>query len=357
MRGTAGPSTENTVQVPASHLEDFTIRAFRALGMPSEHAGLMGDQITWAHARGHSWLGAPKIIQYGTRIRTGVTAAAGEPEVVSEAGAFTLLDARDTFSQIAGVRAMELAVEKAGQAGASVSVLRNTTSAGALGYFALLAARRGMIGMANNNAPPLMPPWGGTTKLIGNQAFAMASPAGRHDPVLLDMALSEMTLVRYHEYEERGERLPEGVALDASGRPTTDPTEALRGMMVPMGEHRGYGLAVMWEVLTGVLSGSLRFLDDVTMPGVFDRAQAVSMFFLAINPEMAMPYDEFVERVDTLVDRMHASPAAPGVDRVLVPGERSAAVARRRMRDGIPMPASLVAELASFGNEIGVPWD
>ena len=357
MSEAGGRTPEGAILVAASHLKDFTVRVFRALGMPEDDAGLMGDHITWAHAHGHAWLGAPKIIQYGTRIRTGVSSPIDRTAVVSETGAFTLLDARDAFSQIAGVRAMELAIRKAGEIGAAVSVVRNTTSAGSLGYFALLAAERGMIGMANNNAPALMPPWGGTTKLIGNQAFAIASPAGRHDPVLLDMALSEMTLVRYHEYEERGEQLPEGVALDATGRPTTDPTEALKGMMVPMGGHRGYGLAVMWEVLTGVLSGSLRFLDEVTMPGVFDRPQAVSMFFLAINPEMSMPYEEFVDRVDSLVDRMHSSQPAPGGERVYVPGERSAGVARERMRDGIPMPPSLVADLAGFGAEIGVPWE
>ena len=276
--------------------------------------------------------------------------------MVSETGAFTLLDAGNTFSQISGVRAMDRAIRKAGEVGAAVSVLRNTTSAGALGYFALLAAGRGMIGMANNNAPALMPPWGGTSKLIGNQAFAIASPAGRHDPVLLDMALSEMTLVRYHEYQERGEPLPDGTALDASGRPTTDPAEALEGMMVPMGGHRGYGLAVMWEVITGVLSGSLRFLNDVTMPGVFDRPQAVSMFFLAIDPEMAMPYEEFAERVDRLIDAMHASRPAPGIERVYVPGERSAELAKERMRRGIPVPRPLVDRLASFGAEVGASW-
>ncbi len=352
-----GGNRDDTVLVPASQLKNFTYRVFEKLGMVPEHATLMAEQITWAHARGHSWLGAPKIIQYGTRIRTGVTSAVGEPEIVSEAGAFTLLDGRDTFSQVAGVRAMDLAVRKARQVGAAVSVLRNTTSAGALGYFALRAADQGMIGMAKNNAPALMPPWGGTAKLIGNQAFAIAAPAERHDPIMLDMALSEMTLVGYHQYEERGQELPEGVALDASGRPTTDPTEALLGMMVPMGGHRGYGLAVMWEVITGVLSGSLRFLDEVTMPDVFERRQAVSMFHLAIDPSVAMPYEEFVQRIDNLVDRIHASPPAAGADRVYVPGERSAAVARRHMSTGIPITRQVIARLEDFGSEVGVSWD
>ena len=177
-----------------------------------------------------------------------------------------------------------------------------------------------------------------------------------HDPLLLDMALSAITLVGIHKYADNGEELPEGLALDAAANPTTDPAVALAGMLLPMGGHRGYGLAVMWEVLTGVLSGAPRFLSDVTMPDVFDRPQAVSMFFMAIDPEISMPYDEFVARVDRLIDRIHASPPAPGVQRVFVPGERSAELGRQQVHNGIPMSVSLAQELQAFGAELGVSW-
>ena len=345
------------VLVPASHLRRFACSVFSQLGMTPEHAYLMADQITWAHLRGHSSLGARKIIQYGTRVLNGGTSAVGESEVIVETTAFVLLDAHHTFSQVAGVDAMRKAVAMAGSVGTGVAVLRNTTSAGALGYFAEIAAKDGMIGMAINNGPALLHPWGGKTKLFGNQAFAIASPSGNFDDVILDTALGEMTHVGMHGYQERGETLPEGVALDASGRPTVDPAEAIAGIMVPMGGHRGYGLAVMWEVLTGVLAGGGRFIDDITMPDVFDRPQGVSMFFLAINPQICMPLDTFAARVDQLIDRIHASPPAQGVERVLFPGERSAERARHRSRNGIPLPSSLIAELEAFGAELGVPWN
>ena len=349
-------AVSDTVIVEADHLEEFAARVFEVLGMSAEHASLMAEHITWAHVHRHPWLGGRKIMQYGTRIKTGVTAAVGNATVVSESDAFVLLDAGDTFSQIAGVDAMRRTIEKAREVGAAIAVLRNTTSAGALGYFAMQAANERMIGMALNNGPPLMPPSGGTTRVIGNQAFAIASPAGVHDPLLLDMALSAITLVGIHKYEDNGEELPEGLALDAAANPTTDPAVALAGMLLPMGGHRGYGLAVMWEVLTGVLSGAPRFLSDVTMPDVFDRPQAVSMFFMAIDPEISMPYDEFVARVDRLIDRIHASPPAPGVQRVFVPGERSAELGRQQVHNGIPMSVSLAQELQAFGAELGVSW-
>ena len=317
----------------------------------------MADQITWAHLRGHSSLGARKIIQYGTRVRIGGTSPVGESEVIVETAAFVLLDAQHTFSQVAGVDAMRRAVAKARSIGSGVAVLRNTTSAGALGYFAEIAAQDGMIGMANNNGPALLHPWGGKAKILGNQAFAIASPSGCYDDVIFDTALGEMTHVGMHGYQERGEPLPEGIGLDVSGRSTVDPAEAIAGIMVPMGGHRGYGLAVMWEVLTGVLAGGSRFIDDITMPDVFDRPQGVSMFFLAINPEICMPRDTFAARVDQLIGRVHASPPARGVERVLFPGERSAERARRRSGNGIPLPSLLIAELEAFGAELGVPWE
>ena len=357
MMATSENLDSKEVLVPASHVTRFAQSIFAKLGMTPEHAHLMADQITWAHLRGHASLGARKIIQYGARVRNGGTTPMGESEVIRETQAFVLLDAHHTFNQVAGVDAMRRAVAKARMVGNGVAVLRNTASAGALGYFAEIAATHGMIGMAINNGPALLHPWGGRAKLLGNQAFAIAGPSGRHDDLLFDTALGEMTHVGMHGYQERGEPLPEGVALDVAGRPTVDPAEGIAGMMVPMGGHRGYGLAVMWEVLTGVLAGGSRFIDEIPMPDVLDRPQGVSMFFLAIDPQFSMPRDTFVARVDELIDRIHASPPAPGVERVVFPGERSAEIARERSRDGIPLAPSLIAELEAFGTQLGVPWD
>ncbi len=280
------------VLAPASHLRRFAESVFSQLGMTPEHAFLMADQITWAHLRGHSSLGARKIIQYGTRVRIGGTSPVGESKVIVETAAFVLLDAQHTFSQVVGVDAMRRAVAKARSVG------------------------DGMIGMANNNGPALLHPWGGKAKLLGNQAFAIASPSGCYDDVIFDTALGEMTHVGMHGYQERGEPLPEGIALDVSGRPTVDPAEAIAGTMAPMGGHRGYGLAVMWEVLTG---GS-RFIDDITMPDVFDRPQGVSMFFLAINPEIWYASGHIRSKSRSTDRPDPRIPAGPGCRKGSVPG-------------------------------------
>ncbi len=349
--------TEKDITIPVRQLRAFTARNFEALGMAAEHADLMAEQITWAHIRGYPWLGARKIIQYGTRIIKGAAATHGNLDVVTESDSLVAFDADNAFSQVIGKRAMRAAIGKARNAGVGVAVVRNSSNASALGYYAELGAREGVIGLAINNAPPLMAPWGSRSKLIGNQAFAIGCPAGRHDPIILDTALSELTLVGIHGFELRGEPLPEGSALDADGLPTTDPATALAGILVPAGQHRGSGLAIMWEVLTGVLAGGDRFMSDVTMPDVFDRPQGTSLFFLAIEPRTVMPRERFLERVDDLIDRIHAAQPAEGVERVRVPGEMSAARARQAEAGGATLSADLYADLERFSAPIGVRWE
>jgi LDH2 family malate/lactate/ureidoglycolate dehydrogenase len=345
-----------TQVITADRLGRFARLIFEKLGMAAADARLLAEHLIWADLRGISWLGVKKIPQYVERLRAGGTSARAEPVITSESATLVAFAGGDAFGQVVGVHAMRAAIERARSAGIGAAVVRDTTSAGALGYFAMLAARERMIGLAINNAPPLMPAPGGTEKILGNQAFAIAAPAARHDPLLLDMATSAITLARIHEYEHRGEPLPEGVALDARGEPTTDPAAALAGILLPTGEHRGFGLALMWEVLTGVLAGGARFSRDVTMPDRHDRPQAVSMFLLAIDPESVMPYADFVARVDEMIDRIHATRPAAGHDRVTVPGERGHRMAADRRRHGIPVPDDLAAALAGLGRELGVPW-
>ncbi len=348
---------ERDITIPVGQLRAFTARNFEALGMSPEHADLMAEQIAWAHIRGYPWLGARKIIQYGTRVLKGAAATHGNLSLVTETDSLAAFDADNAFSQVIGKRAMLTAIGKARNTGVGTVVVRNSSNASALGYYAELAARKRVIGLVINNAPPLMAPWGSRSKILGNQAFAIGCPAGKRDPIILDTALSELTLVGIHAYQLRGEPLPEGVALDADGLPTTDPAAALDGILVPAGRHRGSGLAIMWEILTGVLAGGDRFMSDVTMPDVFDRPQGTSLFFLAIEPQAVMPHEQFVARVDDLVERIHASRPADGVERVRVPGEASAERARQAEATGAVLSADLYADLARFAAKIGVRWE
>jgi LDH2 family malate/lactate/ureidoglycolate dehydrogenase len=353
-KDTAATAQAAGAVIEAPRLRQFTQLVFEKAGMRATDAELLADHLIWADLRGIAWLGVNKIPQYLDRLRAGVTSATAEPAVLGSREGFLAVDGNHAFGQVVCYHAMNLVIEKARAAGIGAAVVRNTTSAGALGYFAMMAAEEKMIGLAINNSPPLQPAWGGTEKVVGNQAFAVASPAGQHPPLLLDMATSAVTHARIHDYRQRGEPLPEGVALTADGEPTTDPAAALAGMLLPMGGHRGFGLALMWEILTGVLAGGARFSTDVAWPNAFNRPQDVSVFLLAVDPTASLPYETFLARVDDVIDRVHATKPAPGVDRVTVPGERSDETRARHSVDGIPVPADLLATLRELGAELGV---
>lgn len=338
----------------ADDLHRFSRQVFEKLGMPAADAAVLAAHLVWADERGITWLGVRKIPQYAARLRNGGTAPDARPVTVLDTPSVLVVDGRRGWGIVTGHQVMNAIVAKARINGIAMGLVRNTSTAGALGYFAALAAEQRMIGMANTNCPPLQAAPGGTTKLIGNQAFAIASPAGRHPPILLDMATSAITLARIHGYEQRGEELPTGVALDRAGKPTVDPASALAGVLLPMAGHRGFGLALMWEILTGVLSGSTQFFSDVLMPDVAARSQGISMFLLAIDPAFMMPYADFQARVDRVIDEIHAAPAAG--ERLVVPGERSQARAARCRRKGIPLARSVVATLSQFGQELDVSW-
>jgi LDH2 family malate/lactate/ureidoglycolate dehydrogenase len=349
-------AVDSTERIGADRLRGFTQQVFEQCGMPPVDAEILTDHLVWAELRGLSWLGANKIPEYVARLRAGVTSATGrDPEVHFQRGGFLVVDAEDTFGHVVGYRVMKQVIETARSTGVSAAVIRNTTSAGALGYYVSLAVDENMIGLAINNSPPLQPAPGGAERVIGNQAFAVGSPAGQHPPLVLDMAMSSMSLVRIHDYQRRGEHLPEGIALNADGEPTIDPVAALDGMLLPMGGHRGFGLALLWEVLTGVLAASTTFSTDVGWPGDTSRPQGVSMLLLVVDPTVSMPYETFAARMDDLVDRIHGSRRAAGADEIRLPGERAARTMTERRTDGIPLRPALLTRLRAIAAELGVP--
>jgi LDH2 family malate/lactate/ureidoglycolate dehydrogenase len=343
--------------VDPERLRQFASEVLERVGMGDGDARVMADSFVWADLHGLPFVGIRRLPECVGRLQKGGTDPGDGTglSIVGEREAFAVVDAMDTFAQVTGVRAMELAVDKARSTGVGIVSVRNTTSAGALGYLAIQAAERGMVGMAINDTAPVMSTWGGSAGALGAQPFAVASPAGRHPPLLLDMTNSVMSMVRIYEHQTRDETIPAGVALAADGQPTTDPASAIRGTLLPAG-HRGYALALMWEVLTGVLAGGEAFGNDVGLPGQLERPMKVSLFLMAIDPTASMAHETFAARVDQLIDHVHAAPTHAEADDVRVPGERSQAIAARRAQEGLPIPDEVVRSLQTLGVQVGVSW-
>lgn len=342
--------------VAANELRRITASILKHEGMSTEDAAITARALVWADLHGaHAQGAAMKVEQCVRRLRAGVTNARATVDVVTQRGSFAVLDAHDAWGPVAATRGMRHAIALAKTNGLGLAVVRNSSTGCSMGAYAMLAVEERLIGWIINDSQVLQPPHGGTTRVLGNQAFAIGVPAGRHAPLLFDTATTALTLNAIEAYRDRGEKLPPGLVLDANGQPTIDPEAALAGILLPWGGHRGSGLALMWEVLTGALAGGARFGTSVT--GLNDLTQpcGVSFFLLAIDPAIAMPFDAFTARVDALIDMVHASPPS-GTEPVRAPGERGHATATARERDGIPLPAARAAKLRALAAEVGVAW-
>lgn len=340
----------------ASDARTFAVDVLRVIGMPDEDAAITADSMVWAGLRGAVSHSLMRLDQIAKRAEGGGLSLVVDWTPLHQEGNTTLMDAGYGWGIVAGTRGMWHAVEAARTHGVGVTSVRNCDVTSIMGWYPSHAVSADMIGLAINNGTPLMPAWGGAGKLIGNQAFAIATPAGRNAPIYLDMGIGAASLGELSEAAKAGTPLRQGVLVNAKGEPTTDAADWREGgALLPMGGHRGYGLAVMWEMLTGVLAGG-HTLSELGAPNQFDRRAGSCLFLMAVDPSAFLPYEEFVDRVDQLIDQIHASPPAPGVDRVRVPGEDRARLAEQRERDGIPFPADQVGTLTALADRLGVRW-
>ncbi len=340
----------------ADDLARFATGVLEALGMPPADARTTAEVMRWNELRGAAGHGLSRLFQIRDRAAGGGLRLAVDWSPVSETATTTLLDAHDGWGALAGARGMHVAIEKARAMGLAVTSVRNCDVTSAMGYYPALAVEAGLVGLAVTNSVALMSPWGSSQKLLGNQAFAIGAPTLRRPPLILDSSTSALNMGSLRAAAERGSPLPPGSALDADGRETADAAAAVEALnLLPMGGHRGGGLAIMWEILTGVLAGG-RMTSEVVGMDRLSESMGLSLFLLAIEPGAFLPRSDFRARVDTFVEQVLTTPPAPGVDRVRVPGMAKAEIEEAQRRDGVPVPAAMVARLRELGASVGVAW-
>jgi LDH2 family malate/lactate/ureidoglycolate dehydrogenase len=262
-----------------------------------------------------------------------------------DAGPRALVDGDGGMGQVAADRAMRLAVELAEEHGIGAVGLRNSRHCGAMAYWAIQALAADCIGFATTNAGLNMAPTGGRDRIVGNNPLAIAVPTNRPWPMVLDMATSVVAGGKLDVAAIRGQKIPLGWATDAEGRPTDDPVVARKGLLLPVGGPKGYGLAVMLDVLAGVLTGA-RFGGGLGPSGS-------GQFFLAIQVAGFLPVSEFKARMDEVIDQIHTSTLAPGAERIFVPGEIEYEQSQRRRQTGLPLEAPIVQSLDQLAHEVG----
>jgi LDH2 family malate/lactate/ureidoglycolate dehydrogenase len=345
-------SLTEPVRVPHGRLTELAAGAFAAVGVPARDAATVAEALVDADLRGVHSHGTRWVPTYVAQVRDGATKARPEIRVVEDSGTTAVVDGDLSLGHVAASAAADLAVERALAHGVGAVTLRRSTHCGAMAYYTNRAAERGCIGFAATNGNANMAPTGGTSRLVANNPLAYSFPTGKGWPLALDMATSVVAGSRLLMAIERGEKIPLGWALDKDGQPTDDPRDWRErdGLLAPVGGPKGYGLAVVLEILTGVLSGG-HFGPRRGQPGSIGTSQ----FFLAVRTDRFMPLGTFVQRVDHLIDEIKGSALAPGVAEVFLPGEIEAGLKRERLAGGVPLDRSTVAALDGLAADLGIP--
>jgi (2R)-3-sulfolactate dehydrogenase (NADP+) len=324
-----------TVTFPPGRLLGFAAAALADLGVPGEDAALVAESLVEAELQGqpaHGLLRLPFLLD---RLRAGLINPRPTFRVSGDRPAAALLDADNALGPVAGVRAIDLAAERARLAGAGVVAVRRGNHLGSLGFYLRRCAGGGLVGLAFTNTPPAMPPPGTSTAYLGTNPIAAGFPAAG-EPVLVDMATSQVARGHVLRAARLGEPIPEGWAVDAEGRPTTDPAAAIDGSLLPLGGHKGFALALLVEVLSGVLAGAA---VGPEVSGTFtpsDRESNVGHCFLALDPEALAP--GFAARMQRVADELRRMGGR-------APGDRRHAERSRRSAEGIELAPELVADL------------
>jgi len=348
--------TQASKKIRLSDLKAFCAQSLVKTGMSEKDARITAEVLAETDAYGTHSHGTVNLANYVKKAKAGGLDINAEPEVIKDGPAFAILDGKNAMGMVPAYMGMDLACQKAKTAGIGIVTVRNSTHFGAAGYYANMAALRGMVGIAMSNVDPNMTVPGARGMLIGNNPLAYAAPSSEKPTVFLDIALSNVASLKVVKARKEGKSIPSTWIVDKDGVATTDPSHyPEEGAMQPMAAHKGYGLAVMVEMLTGGLSGGAMSMLDNIVSWLFeiDEPNRVCHTFIAIDVEQFVGTEAFTKRIDDMVTALHEAPKAKGSDRIYVPGEMEWE-RYEKAEDGLTLPTNVVESLEVLHEISGV---
>lgn len=350
-------------RVAQDSLRAFVAEGFERLGLTPEDAGIFADALIFSELRFHpgQGQGVSRLRRYHQRISSGEVDPRAGWSVLKEGPALALVDAHNGIGTVAAAKAMRLAVRKAKEGGIGTVLVRNSTHYGSSAVHACQALEQGCIGIAYTNAGPEMAPWGGREGAVGTNPWSIAAPTDKGFPAVLDIAITTAGKGMMNWYLREGRKMPLDWAITPEGEETDDPAAALKGPLLGIGGHKGYGLAFMTDVLTGVLAGGGFGLTPYSDPKRLD----VSHSFTAIDISWFMDVAEFKGRMGEFTDMVKSRALRPGFDEILIPGEQEARRVAAKSADGVPLDDKVLADLQALRDELGIsakldvlgPWE
>lgn len=335
-------------KLPLDAIRDFSNRVFIAIGVSEDDTTIITEAMIHADLRGHGSHGITRIPIYAQRLKAGAVKARPHIRIERAAPAFLRVDGDNGPGPVVTNAALDALLELVRETGVGIAAVGHSNHNGPGSFYVERAAREGCIAIAMTNAPPSMAVFGGREPALGTNPITFGAPVAGGSPILLDMATSVVARGKIVEASKRGDPIPDGWALDAAGKPTNDSNAAERGVVLPMSGAKGSGLAIMVEVLAGVLSGG-RFAGQLgNLYSDFETPQDIGHFLMLID----VSGQAFAGKTGRLVAELKSTALADGFDEIMMPGE----VEQQRMHaaDGIDLPENVLCDLDQIALEVGV---
>lgn len=351
---------ERRARYDAAQLREFTTKVFEHFGLSPADAATGAEVLVDADLSGiesHGIAHVPGHPGYVPGFKSGIVNPRPNIQVLRESPSTAVWDADGGLGVVVATQAMRATIAKAEETGIGMIAVGNGRHFGAAGYYARIAAEHDLIGMAMCNTPPIGVPTGGREKVFGTNPLAMAAPVKDDSPFLLDMATTVVAGGKFEIAKRQGKPIPRGWGLDSDGNESTDPNVMFSGgAILPLGSspdtssHKGYGLGLMVDILTGVLSGGMSglFADMVTAKQ--------SYWFSAWRIDAFRDVDEFKSEMKSVVDKIRSTATQDGVDAVMVAGDPEAMAYADRTANGIPLDEETIEQLTAIGEECGLTF-
>lgn len=326
----------------------------KAAGVPENDASIFAESLVEADVHGTATHGVSRLNIYVRRIQKGLIDPRATLSFDQKRSAVLAADAGNGLGQVQAFKVLERLIPMAKKSGVAAATIHNSQHFGTLSYYCNKAAAQDMILIATTNCEPSMSPEGGCQAYFGTNPLGASFPTGKGYPVKVDLATSLVARGNIIAAHMKGEDIPLGWALDPDGKPTTNAEKALLGTVLTMAGHKGYALALMVEIFSGVLSDAAVGSSVGSMYKDMDRKQDVGHFFCLLDINAFIDVSVFKNRIDAMIDEIKACRKRPGVDEILVPGERSFRTASTNRRKGITIGEETLNELKGLCEELGV---
>lgn len=351
----AEPGTESTVRIDSDDLRTFVETVLIRGGVASQHAERVADGLVRADMRGVNSHGVARLEVYMKKFEGGGFNPSPDIAVTNLDRSTSVVDADDGPGQSAASVAMEEAIELARDTGVGMVSVTNSNHFGTAAYYTELASRRDLIGVAMTNVGSDVIPYGGATRFLGTNPISFSIPTDREFQITLDMATSVVAMGKIQEVSRREDTaIPADWAVDENGEPTTDPHEAVA--VRPLGGPKGYGLGIVVDVLSGLLSGAGPSPSVGPLYDDYDEPMRLGHFVGAIDVSTFREVDAFKREVGDYIDQLKAVEPREGFDEVMLPGEIETARLREQREAGVELQPGAVESLRTLADQYDVPF-